>query len=419
MKIQASIIAFFVFFHCLRAQNLLIPMDLKQTDHLKAYGIAYRALERGIHVEWLINFRGGSFMCQRDAEIEKRCHALGVTTEILPGNAVADVYAMIERSNMEIVQLEKAPKIAVYTPPGKRPWDDAVTLVLTYSDIPYQTIWDEGVLNGKLLDYDWIHLHHEDFTGQYGKFYRNYKNADWYIQQQRLYETEAKHLGYKKVSRLKLAVALMIKQFVTEGGFLFAMCSATDSFDIALSAEATDICDVVFDGDPVAPDYERHIDYRPCFAFEKFEIFTNPLIYEYSDIDTTPMDPVIAQQASDDYFTLFDFSAKFDQVPSMLTQNHVSIVHNFMGQTTGFRKTRLKPSVVVLAEKPETDEAKYIHGNQGRGTWTFLGGHDPEDYHHFVGDKPTDLSFHRNSPGYRLILNNILFPAARKKEQKT
>ena len=419
MNLQVKVVLLFYFFCCVHAQNLLIPMDLKQTDHLKAYGVAYWAIERGIHVEWLLNYRGGSFMCARDLDIEKRCRMQGVYSEVLSGNTVVDVYGTIERNNMEIIQLEKTPKIAVYTPPGKRPWDDAVTLVLNYSGIPYQTVWDEGVLDGKLSDFDWIHLHHEDFTGQYGKFYRSYRTADWYVQQQSLYEGEAKRLGYKKVSKLKFAVALMIKHYVMEGGFLFAMCSATDSFDIALSAEATDICDVVFDGDPVAPDYARHIDYQSCFAFEKFEIFTNPLIYEYSDIDTTPLDPLIAQQASDDYFTLFDFSAKFDPVPAMLTQNHVSVIHNFMGQTTGFRRARIKPSVVLLAEKSETDEVKYIHGNQGRGTWTFLGGHDPEDYHHFVGDNPTDLAFHRNSPGYRLILNNILFPAARKKEQKT
>jgi hypothetical protein len=358
-------------------------------------------------------------MCALDSDVEKRCRLNGVTSEVLPGSVVTDVYGIIERNNMETIQLEKAPKIAVYTPPDKRPWDDAVTLALTYSDIPYQTVWDQDVLAGKISDFDWIHLHHEDFTGQYGKFYRNYKDVSWYIQQQKLYESEAKRFGFKKVSQLKCVVAQMIRQYVIDGGFLFAMCSATDSFDIALSAEDTDICDAVFDGDPVASDFRQHIDYRPCFAFENFEIFIDPMIYEFSDIDTTPMDPLIAQQVSDDYFVLFDFSAKFDPVPAMLTQDHVSVIHNFMGQTTGFNRTKIKPSTVVLAEKPETNDVKYIHGNQGRGTWTFLGGHDPEDYHHFVGDKPTDLAFHRNSPGYRLILNNILFPAAKKKERKT
>lgn len=419
MTFHSRTFLFLAFLSSANAQNLLVPMDLKQTDHLKAYGIAYWALERGLRVEWLLNYRGGSFMCAGDPDLEKRCRLKGVYTESLSGGAVSDVYDTIGRNNMEIVQLEKAPRVAVYTPPDKRPWDDAVTLALTYSEIPYRTIWDEDVLDGSLSDFDWLHLHHEDFTGQYGKFYRSYRDADWYIQQQRLYEAEARRLGYRKVSKLKLAVAMAIKQYVMEGGFLFAMCSATDSFDIALSAEDTDICDVVFDGDPVAPDFEQKIDAKRCLAFEKFVIFTNPLIYEYSNIDTTPLDPAVAQPVIDDYFTLFDFSAKYDPVPAMLTQDHVSVIHNFMGQTSGFKKELIKSSVVILAEKQGTNEVKYIHGNQGRGTWTFLGGHDPEDYHHFVGDKPTDLAFHKNSPGYRLILNNILFPAARKKERKT
>jgi hypothetical protein len=419
VKLRLTGILLVAMFPGVQAQNLLIPMDLKQTDHLKAYGVAYWALQRGLKVEWLLNFRGGAFMCPGDTGIEKQCRLKGVTSELLSSDATADVYGTIGNNNMEIIQLEKAPKIAVYTPPDLRPWDDAVTLALTYAEIPYRTVWDEAVLDGRLSDFDWLHLHHEDFTGQYGKFYRNYRNADWYVRQQQTYETVARRLGFQKVSRLKLAVAQMIKRYVMEGGFLFAMCSATDSFDIALSAEGTDICDSVFDGDPVDPDYAQKIDYRNCLAFEKFAIFTSPMIYEYSDIDTTPLDPSIAQSTMDDYFTLFDFSAKYDPVPSMLTQNHVSIIHSFMGQTTGFRRNRIKSSVVLLAEKQGTDEIKYIHGNQGKGTWTFLGGHDPEDYHHFVGDKPTDLAFHKNSPGYRLILNNILFPAARKKEQKT
>lgn len=419
MNFPIKMILFSAFFTGLNAQNLLIPMDLKQTDHLKAYGIAYWALERGLKVEWLLNFRGGAFMCPHDPNLERQCRLKGVYSETLQGGAVSDIYGTISGSNMEIIQLEKAPKIAVYTPPDMRPWDDAVTLALTYSEIPYRTVWDEAVLKGDLADFDWLHLHHEDFTGQYGKFFRSYRNAEWYIQQQRTCETEARRLGYRKVAKLKLAVAMMIRQYVSEGGFLFAMCSATDSFDIALSAEDTDICDTVFDGDPVAPDFEQRMDTRRCLAFEKFVIYTNPTVYEYSDIDTTPLDPSATQPGGDDYFTLFDFSAKHDPVPAMLTQNHVSVIHNFMGQTTGFKRERIKSSVVVLAEKQETDEVKYIHGNQGRGTWTFLGGHDPEDFHHFVGDKPTELAFHKNSPGYRLILNNILFPAARKKEQKT
>jgi hypothetical protein len=419
MKPGLKVIFLMGLFCGVQAQNLLIPMDLKQTDHLKAYGIAFWALERGLNVEWLLNFRGGSFMCPRDAGLEKQCRLRGVHSEPLNAGAAAEVYGTIGSNNMEIIQLQKAPKIAVYTPPDMRPWDDAVTLALTYAEIPYRTVWDEAVLDGKLADFDWLHLHHEDFTGQYGKFYRNYRSADWYVRQQQAYEALAKRLGYRKVAGLKLAVAQMIRRYVMEGGFLFAMCSATDSFDIALSAEGTDICDSVFDGDPVAADYEQKIDYRSCLAFEKFVIITDPMIYEYSDIDTTPLDPAAALPSMDDYFTLFDFSAKYDPVPSMLTQDHVSIIHSFMGQTTGFRRDRIKSSAVLLAEKQGTDEVKYIHGNLGKGTWTFLGGHDPEDYHHFVGDKPTDLAFHKNSPGYRLILNNVLFPAARKKEQKT
>jgi hypothetical protein len=401
------------------AQRILVPMDLRQADHLKAYGVAYWALTRGSRVEWLLNYRGGSFLFQGGDDLAKRCRLMGVTAEAVDGPGCAAVYEEIGRSNMEVVQLEKAPTIAVYTPPDKRPWDDAVTLALTYAEIPYKTVWDGDVLNGALADFDWLHLHHEDFTGQYGKFYRTFRNAPWYVQQQRLYEEEAGRLGYRKVSRQKLAVAQTIRNFVLQGGFLFAMCSATDSYDIALAAASTDICDVPFDGDPPDPDCQNKLDFDPSFAFRDFILYTDPLLYEYSDIDTTPIDPGPAQEAADDYFTLFDFSAKVDPVPCMLTQDHVSVVHNFMGQTSGFRRSRVKPSATILAEKPGTEEIKYLHGNQGRGTWTFLGGHDPEDYHHFVGDRPTDLNFHRNSPGYRLILNNILFPAARKKEQKT
>ena len=402
-----------------QAQNLLIPMDLSQTDHLKAYGIAYWALERGINVEWLLNHRAGSFMLGYDEGVARQCRIRGVRFEVLDGSAVAEVYRTVEENNMEVVLLEKAPAIAVYTPPNMRPWDDAVTLALTYAEIPYKTLWDEEVLRGELNRYDWLHLHHEDFTGQYGKFYASYRNAAWYIQQQRLYEAEAKRLGFEKVSQLKLAVAKMIKEYVLRGGFLFAMCSATDSFDIALAAEGTDICDEVFDGDPIDPDYPNKLDNGRCFAFEGFKLFTHPSIYEFSDIDTTPLDRLPARQAQNDYFTLFEFSAKYDPVPTMLTQNHASVIHNFMGQTTGYHKHLIKKSVILMAENTASDEVKYIHGNIGKGTFTFLGGHDPEDYQHLVGDPPTDLTLHKNSPGYRLILNNILFPAAEKKKQKT
>jgi hypothetical protein len=394
-------------------------MDLSQADHLKAYGVAYWTLERGIDVEWLLNFRGGSFMMRYDDGVARQCRIRGVRFETLNGPQVADVHNTIEQNNMEVVLLEKAPSIAVYTPPNKQPWDDAVTLALTYAEIPYETLWDEGVLRGELNKCDWLHLHHEDFTGQYGKFWGSYRNAAWYVQQQHLFEAEAKRLGYDKVSHLKLDVAKTVKDYVLRGGFLFAMCSATDSYDIALAAEETDICDEVFDGDPLDPGYEKKLNYSRCLAFENFKLITHPSIYEFSDIDTTPLDRTDARQPQNDYFTLFEFSAKYDPVPTMLTQNHVSVIHNFMGQTTGFHKHLIKRSVVIMAEKAGADEVKYIHGNVGKGTFTFLGGHDPEDYQHLVGDPPTELSLHKNSPGYRLILNNILFPAAKKKKQKT
>ena len=402
-----------------QGQNLLIPMDLSQTDHLKAYGVAYWVLDRGTNVEWLLNYRGGSFMMGYDESAVRQCRIRGVRFEVLNGTQVAGVYNTIERNNMEVILLEKAPAIAVYAPPNTQPWDDAVTLALTYAEIPYETFWDEKVLRGELTKYDWLHLHHEDFTGQYGKFWATYRNASWYIQQQNLFEAEAKRLGYDKVSRLKLDVAKTVKEYVLRGGFLFAMCSATDSYDIALAAERTDICHDVFDGDPLDPECQNKLDYEKCLAFENFRLLTNPSIYEFSDIDTTPRDRTAVRSARDDYFTLFEFSAKYDPVPTMLTQNHASVIHNFMGQTTGFHKHLIKRSVVIMAEKAEADEVKYIHGNVGKGTFTFLGGHDPEDYQHLVGDPPTDLSLHKNSPGYRLILNNILFPAAKKKKQKT
>jgi len=401
------------------AQKLLIPMDLSQTDHLKSYGVAYSALSKEINVEWLLNFRGGSFMTDVNDYVIRECRIKGVSYKVLSHQEAAAIYSKIEKSNMEVVLLEKAPKIAVYTPPNKQPWDDAVTLVLIYAEIPYKTLWDEEVLKGDLSSYDWLHLHHEDFTGQYGKFYATYHNAVWYKKQQILYEQIAHRLGFKKVSKLKLAVALAIKDYVYRGGFLFAMCSATDSYDIALAAQNTDICESVFDGDPVDPAWKRKLDFSQCLAFKRFTVYTDPSVYEFSDIDTTPADRLSPLSGRDNYFTLFEFSAKFDPVPTMLTQNHVSVIHNFMGQTTGFHADKIKPSVVIMARRQDSDEVKYIHGNLGKGSFTFLGGHDPEDYEHFVGDPPTDLMLHRNSPGYRLILNNILFPAAKKRKQKT
>jgi len=394
-------------------------MDLKQTDHLKAYGIAYWTLERGINVEWLLNYRGGSFMMDYYPAIERECRLRGVAYSVISGPEVAEVYATIEQENMEVILLEKAPAIAVYTPPNKQPWDDAVTLALTYAEIPYTTLWDEEVLRGELEKYDWLHLHHEDFTGQYGKFYASFHNAPWYIEEVRMNEAMARKLGFKKVSELKKAVARMIREYVLRGGFLFAMCSATDTIDIALAAENTDIVPEVFDGDPPDPNCQQKLDYSRTLAFTNFKLIMDPLVYEFSDIDVPPSYAAPLRGPEADAFTLFEFSAKYDPVPTMLTQNHVSVINGFMGQTTGFHRDRIKKAVVILAEVEGSDQVKYIHGNLGRGTFTFLGGHDPEDYQHLVGDPPTQLSLHKNSPGYRLILNNILFPAAKKKKRKT
>lgn len=401
------------------SQKILIPMDLKQTDHLKAYGVAYWTLQKGINVEWLLNYRGGSFLTDYNAAIERELRIRGVSYENISGTQAAQIYATIEENNMEVVLLEKAPEIAIYQSPRETKWDDAVALALDYAEVPYTKLWDKEVLRGELEKYDWLHLHHEDFTGQYGKFYRNYRNAPWYIEMVQINEAMAKEMGFKKVSQLKLAVAKMIHEYVLRGGFLFAMCSGTDTYDIALAAEGTDICDAVFDGDPIDPNCQQKLDFNKCYAFENFKVITDPMIYEFSDIDIPPSDNPILRRPESDYFTLFDFSAKWDPVPTMLTQNHVSVIKGFMGQTTGFKKSLIKKSVVIMAESEGTEQVKYIHGNIGRGTFTFYGGHDPEDYQHFVGDPETQLSLHKNSPGYRLILNNILFPAAKKKERKT
>jgi hypothetical protein len=405
----------------LSQSKLLIPMDLKQTDHLKAYGVAFWLLEKTGEVDWLLNYRGGSFMMEYSDILATECRVRGVFFESLAAGDAASIYAEVQRedNNQDVVRLEKAPRIAVYAPPGFKPWDDAVTMALEYAEIHYTKVWDEEVLSGKLTEYDWLHLHHEDFTGQYGKFYANFRNAQWYIEQQMLYEREAKRLGYKKVSDEKKAVTRSIKEFVGSGGFMFAMCSATDSYDIALAAENVDICDVMFDGDPPDRNAQAKLDFSKTLAFENFKLDMNPLRYEYSDIDIPTSDPPPIRDPNTDYFTLFEFSAKYDPVPTMLTQDHVNIIKGFMGQTTAFRKSLIKKTVTILAEREGTEEVKYIHGNFGRGTFTWYGGHDPEDYQHAVGDPPTDLNLHKNSPGYRLILNNVLFPAAKKKQQKT
>ncbi len=394
-------------------------MDLAQKDHLKAYGIAYWILTQGINVEWLLNYRGGSFMLDEFPAITKEARIRGVTVEPLDDQSAIGIYAEVDANNMEVVLLEKAPKIAIYTPPSKQPWDDAVTLALTYAEVDYEMLWDDEVFLGKLDRFDWLHLHHEDFTGQYGKFYRNFHNAPWYVDQQQEFETMAKRLGFSSVSEEKKAVARTIRDYVGKGGFLFAMCSATDSYDIALAAEGVDITEAVIDGTPADPNAENRMDYSKSFAFREFTIITDPFVYEFSDIDVPPSDRPTTRGAEADYFTLFEFSAKYDPVPAMLTQNHVGIVKGFMGQTTGFRRSLIKNHVLIMGEVEGDEQVKYLHGNYGRGSFTFLGGHDPEDYQHFVGDPPTDLALHRNSPGYRLILNNILFPAARKKERKT
>ncbi|MCK5833580.1 asparagine synthetase B [bacterium] len=401
------------------SQKILIPMDLTQNDHLKAYGVTFNSLREGFNIEWLLNYRGGSFLAPPEQKIMDLCRLNGVDYDLVDGAKIADIYAEIEESNMEVVLLEKAPKIAIYTPPNKEPWDDAVTLALTYAEVPYETIWDADVLAGKTSEFDWIHLHHEDFTGQFGKFYSSYRNTLWYKQDVATNQEMARKLGFSKVSDLKLAVALKLRDFISGGGFLFAMCSATDTWDIALAAREIDIVSAEFDGDPMDIDAQSKLNFDECLAFENFEIVTNPLVYEHSNIDVKPEASSRAFSSEASYFTLFDFSAKYDPVPTMLVQNHVNIVQDFLGQNSAYNKDVLKPHGIILGSYENKNAVKYIHGNLGKGSWTFLGGHDPEDYAHYIGDPPTDLNLHKQSPGYRLILNNILFPAAQKKEHKT
>jgi hypothetical protein len=393
-------------------------MDLDQTDHLKAYGVTFWALKKELEVDWLLNYRGGSFMADYSDLLAAECRIRGVSFEKIDQSAATSIYTLVQspEKNMDVVKLEKAPKIAVYVPPGFQPWDDAVTLALEYAEVPYDKVWDDEVMGDKLKTYDWLHLHHEDFTGQYGKFYGSYSSAPWYQAQVRLLETEAKKLGFGKVSEMQKAIVRKIRDFVGAGGFMFAMCSAPDSYDIALAAENDDIVDAVFDGDPVDPQYQQKLDFSKTFAFENFRVDVNPFVYEKSDINIPPQE---IGTSDNDYFTLFDFSAKFDPIPTMLTQDHVNVIHGFMGQTTAFRKRTVKKSATILAERQGTDQVRYLFSNFGRWFFAFYGGHDPEDYQHQVGDPPTDLKLHKNSPGYRLILNNILFPAAKKKKLKT
>ncbi len=401
------------------AQKILIPMDQTQTNHLKAYGISYWVLKQGSRVEWLLNFRGGSFLMDKHEGIINEMRLRGVSWEEPSSGQLSQIYATIDENNMDVIFLEKAAKIAIYSPPNKQPWDDAVTLALSYAEVDYDIVWDEEVLAGKLSEYDWVHLHHEDFTGQHGKFYRNYRHQQWYKEQKAEYEAAAAKAGFSSVSEHKKAVARTLKKYIESGGFLFAMCSATDALDIALASEGVDIVASPFDGDPPDPDCQKKLDYSKTLAFTDFKLYTNPMIYEYSDIDYPPSHIPEAPGAMKDYFTLFEFSAKYDPVPTMLTQNHVSIIPGFMGQTTGFHRSKIKPSVVIMGEVEEKPQVKYLHGVAGKGSFTYLAGHDPEDYTHYVGDPKTELDLHRNSPGYRLILNNILFPSAKKKPRKT
>jgi hypothetical protein len=401
------------------ASYILIPMDEKQANHLKGYGIAYWVLQNDIEVDWLLNYRGGSFMFKYYQKFENELIIRGVSYQVISDAQSTQILTEISSpsSNTDVMRLDKFPKIAVYSPKSKQPWDDAVTLVLTYAEIPYDVIFDDNVLNSDLPKYDWLHLHHEDFTGQYGKFYQSYRNFPWYIEQQQEFENSARKHGFSKVSLLKLAVVKKIRDFVSGGGFMFAMCSATDTYDIALAAEGVDIVERMYDGDPANPNAQDQLNYSNTFAFENFILEQDPYEYEYSNIDNQFTERGLREE--NDYFSLFQFSAKWDPIPTMLTQNHSTVIKGFYGQTTGYKQRLIKPDVVIMGENRSIQEVKYIHGVYGEGFWTFYGGHDPEDYQHMVNEEPTDLNLHPNSPGYRLILNNILFPAARKKKQKT
>jgi len=412
------LLLFLLFTTGLKASSILINMDEDQKNHLKAYGIAYWSITQKAEVSWLLNYRGGSFLIKYQKSVEDECKTRGVSYQVIADGKVNAILNEISDPgvNMELVKLEKSPKIAVYSPKSKLPWDDAVTMVLTYAEIPYDVVYDDEVLKDKLSGYDWLHLHHEDFTGQYGRFWSTFRNVSWYRDDVKNQEATAKRNGFTKVSQMKLAVAKKMREFCGGGGFLFAMCSATDSFDIALSADGVDICERMFDGDPADADAQARINFKQTFAFTNFRLDPNPANYEFSDIDVTQTRNMTQ---SNDYFTLFDFSAKSDLVPTMLTQNHERVIRGFMGQTTAFRKNLIKPNITVLGENKGAVEVRYLHGEIGKGQFTFYGGHDPEDYQHAVGDQPTDLNLHPGSPGYRLILNNVLFPAAKKKPQKT
>lgn len=419
LKVRLTLLIL-LFVSVCRAASILIPMDEEQKNHLKAYGITYWALKNDLETDWLLNYRGGSFLMKYSQIMESECKIRGVSYQVIADAKVTVILNEINDPsvNMDMVKLEKEPKIAVYSPKNKLPWDDAVTMVLTYAEIPYDILYDDEVLKGDLPKYDWLHLHHEDFTGQYNRFWSAFRNASWYIEDVKLQEATAKKNGFKKVSEMKLEVARTIRNFCTGGGFMFAMCSGPETIDIALAANGTDIAERVFDGDAADPKAQSKLDFNQTLAFQNFSLDLNPSNNEFSNIDATPIRSPSLNRTND-FFTLFDFSAKWDIVPTMLTQNHDKVVKGFMGQTTAFRKNVIKPNVLVMGETKANDEARYIHGEFGKGQWTFYGGHDPEDYQHMVGDPPTDLNLHPNSAGYRLILNNVLFPAAKKKKQKT
>ncbi len=397
---------------------LLVPMDDAQADHLKAYGVTYRAVERGARAEWFLNYRNGSFLLPADSASARDAALSGVTTEPLDEPELLRIRAQIQDENMDAIPLEKSPKVAVYAPPNAAPWDDAVTMVLNYAGIKFEKVWDAEVLGAKLKLYDWLHLHHEDFTGQYSKFFLNYAGAPWLADMVQRNTAMAHAQGFKTVPDEKKAVARAIGAYVERGGFLFAMCTATETLDLALASADVDIAAAYGDGTPMDPAASGKMHWDRTLAFQNAQLELSPTVPVYSDIDGHQVNSLERRQPLGS-FTLFNFSAKIDPVAAMLVQSHRQVIPDFYGLTTSFTRRTLKPAITVLADEPGAPWVKYIHGEHGQGTWTFLGGHDPEDPQHQIGDLPTDLSLHPHSPGYRLILNNVLFPAAKKKELKT
>jgi hypothetical protein len=399
------------------AQMLLVPMDDEQRNHLRAYGLVYNALRDGQKGEWLLNYRGGSYLLPDLPELRRRAALAGVSVEPADEGRVTAIRRELAGGNMDAVPLEKAPRIAIYTPPTAQPWDDAVTLALQYAGIAFDKVWDEQVLDGKLSDYEWVHLFHEDFTGQQNKLYLGYRDAPWFVDQRRRALATAAQYRMASVPALKKAVAEGIRQYVERGGFLFAMCGATESLDLAIAGQGVDFAGAAVDGTPPDADADRRMTWARAMAFRDAHI-ESPFLNALSDIDGHQVN-VPGRRQPLGAFTLFGFSAKFDPVATMLVQSHRAVVRDFYGVTTSFTKRTLKPSVTVLAQEEGAPWVKYIHGDYGKGSWTFLGGHDPEDAQHAIGNAPTDLSLHPSSPGYRLILNNVLFPAAKKKPLKT